>query len=77
MNEELMQMAQLLKGRDPEQMVMQIVQNNTNLDPRVTQLVSFAQAGDTNSLVGLATSMFAQNGMNLNDVLTSFFGMMK
>lgn len=78
MTNELMQMAvQSFKGKDPKQMVMSIVQNNNNLDPRITQMVSFAQAGDMNSLVNLATSMFEQNGMNLNDVFTSFMSMMK
>lgn len=72
MNKELLQMAKMLKGKDPQQMVMQMVQNQQINDPVITQLISYAQTGDTNNLVNLATTMMAQKGMNLNEELQAF-----
>ena len=77
MNQNLIQMAQLLKGKDPQQMVMNMLQSSGAIDPRVSQLVSFVQNKDMNSFVNLATSMFAQEGLDLNEEFASFMELMK
>jgi hypothetical protein len=45
---------------------MAMLQNNQIQDPRVKQMIQFAQSGNTNDLVNLASSMMAQKGLNLN-----------
>jgi hypothetical protein len=64
--ENLAQIAQIVKGRDPQQMVLNMIKSNKNIDPRINQMIQFAQTGDTNSLVNLASSMFAQRGLDFN-----------
>lgn len=77
MNKELLQMAKVLKGKDPQQMVMELVQNQKINDPMITQLISYAQQGDTNNLVNLANTMMAQKGLNLNDELQAFMELLR
>lgn len=77
MMQNLAQIAQIVRGRDPQQMVLNMIKNNKNLDPRVNQMVQFAQSGDTNSLVDLASSMFAQKGLDFNSEFNSFLSMLK
>lgn len=77
MNKEMMQMAKAMKGRDPQQMVMALIQNSNAIDPEVSQLVQFAQTGDMNSLMNLATSMLARQGLDLNEELMSLMELVK
>lgn len=77
MMQNLAQIAQIVKGRDPQQMVLNMIKNNKNIDPRVNQMIQFAQTGDTNSLVNLASSMFAQRGLDFNQEFNSFLSMLK
>ena len=62
----LTQIAQLVRGRDPQSVVMEMVKNRMINDPNINQLIQFAQKGDTNSLVNLANTLFKQNGLDLN-----------
>lgn len=39
---DLMQIAQLMRGRNPEEVVMQMIQNNNITDPNIAQLVKLA-----------------------------------
>lgn len=77
MMENLAQIAQIVKGRDPQQMVLNMIKSNKNIDPRINQMIQFAQTGDTNSLVNLASSMFAQRGLDFNQEFNSFLSMLK
>lgn len=77
MMQNLAQIAQLMRGRDPEAVVMSMVQNSKINDPTITSLINFAQCGDANSVVNLATTLFAQQGLDLNQELSEFFNLMK
>ena len=77
MNQNLAQMAQLLKGKNPQQLLMQLVQNQKINDPIISELISYAQNGDTNSFVNLASAVFAQNGLDLNNEFMNFMQLMQ
>lgn len=77
MMQNLAQIIQLVRGRNPEQLVMSMLQNNQIVDPNIRQLIQFAQSGDNDSLVNLATSMFAQRGLDFNSEFQNFMSMLK
>lgn len=73
----LAQIAQIMRGRNPQEIVMNMIKSQQINDPTIKQLINFAQSGDTNSLVNLATSIFAQRGMDFNKEFQSFMSMLK
>ena len=73
----LVQIAQLVRGRDPQAIVMEMVKNKQISDPNINQLITFAQKGDNNSLVNLADSLFKQRGLDLNSEFNSFLSLIK
>lgn len=73
----LAQIAQIMRGRNPQEIVMNMIKSQQINDPTITSLVNFAQSGDTNSLVNLATSIFAQKGMDFNKEFQTFMSMLK
>lgn len=78
MMKDLAQIAQVMRGRNPQEIAMNMLRNTPiSNDPTITQLVGFAQKGDMNSLVNLASSIFAQQGMNFNEEFQSFMSMLK
>ena len=77
MDQRLLQLVQLVKGRNPEQFVMSMLNNNQISDPNIKQMIKFAQTGDTNQLVNLASSMMAQKGLNLDQEFSSFMSLLK
>lgn len=74
---QLQQIAMLMRGRNPEQVALQIIQNQKITDPNITQLVQFAQSGNTNDFVNLAQQIFKQRGLNLGDEFNNFMKMLK
>ncbi len=77
MNQNIMQMAQLLKGKNPQQLVMQLLQSQQINDPVISQLVQYAQTGDTNSLVNLASTVMKNNGLDFNNEFQSFMQLLQ
>ena len=77
MMQNLTQIAQLMKGRDPQAVALSMIQNSKITDPNINQLVSLAQKGDTESVLNLATNLFAQRGLDLKQELNSFMELMK
>lgn len=73
----LSQIAQLVRGRDPQSVVMDMVKNQKINDPNISQLIRYAQSGDTNNLVNLADTLFKQQGLDLNQEFQSFMSLMK
>lgn len=73
----MFQLVQLVKGRDPQQFVLSMLQNNQITDPRIKQMISLAQGGDTNDLVNIASSIMASKGLDLNTEFNSFMSLMK
>ena len=73
----LAQIAQLVRGRDPQAVVMDMMKNQKINDPNISQLIQLAQKGDQNGLVNLATTLFKQQGLDLNQELNDFMSLMK
>lgn len=77
MIQNLAQLVQVLRGRNPQEMVMSMVQNQKINDPNITQLIKFAESGDMNNLVNLASSICSQRGLDFNSEFQNFMSMMK
>lgn len=73
----LAQIAQLLRGRDPQSVVMNMLKDQKINNPDINRLIQFAQQGDNASLVNFATALFKQRGLDLNQELNSFMSLMK
>ena len=72
-----MEMIDLLKGRNPQELVMSMIKNNNINDPQINELISLAEKGDTNSLTKIATDMFAKQGKNFNTEFSNFMLLLK
>ena len=77
MNPNLEMIAQLMKGRDPQEAAMQLIQSQKINDPNINQLVEFAKNNQTDNFVNLATQLFKQRGLDLNQEFTSFMKLIK
>lgn len=77
MNPNLEMIAQLMKGRDPQEAAMQLIQSQKINDPNINQLVEFAKNNQTDNFVNLATQLFKQQGLDLNQEFTSFMKLIK
>lgn len=73
----LAQIAQLVQGKDPQAVVMDMLKTQKINDPNINQLITFAQKGDNNSLVNLATTLFKQQGLDFNQEFNNFMSLMK
>ena len=72
-----MEMIGLLKGRNPQELVMSMIKNNNINDPQINELISLAEKGDTNSLTKIATDMFAKQGKNFDTEFFNFMSLLK
>lgn len=78
MNQNLSQIASLMKGRNPQEVAMQMIKsNNISNNPMVSQMLQMAQSGDTQGLNKFAENFFQQNGMNFNSDFAAFLQMLK
>lgn len=74
---DLSQIAQLVKGRNPQEMALMMIKNSNISNPMITQLIDFAQNGDNESFMKLANSFFQQRGLNMDQEFNSFLSMLK
>lgn len=77
MNMNPLDFIQLLRGRNPEEMVMSMIKNNGINDPTINELIGYAQKGDMNSVTKIAENMFGQNGKIFSQEFSSFMSMLK
>lgn len=77
MSPNLEMIAQLMKGRDPQEAAMQLIQSQKINDPNINQLVEFARNNQTDNFVNLATQLFKQRGLDLNQEFVSFMKLIK
>lgn len=77
MTQDLAQLIQVLRGRNPQEMVMSLIQSQKINDPQINQLIQYAQTGDMNNLVNLATSICSQRGIDFNSEFQNFMSMLK
>ena len=68
---------QLMRGRDPEQVAKQMIKNNNIQDPNIQQLIKFAEGGNEQDLINLASNLFQQKGLNLDNEFRAFMQMLK
>lgn len=69
--------AQLMKGRNPQEVAMQLIQNQKINDPNINLLVKYAQSNQADDFVNLAQSLFKQRGLDLNQEFESFMKLLK
>lgn len=77
MTNDLKIIVQLMRGRDPEKVARQMIRNNNIKDPQILQLVKFAEGGADQDLVNLASEIFKQKGLNLDDEFFTFMELLK
>ena len=73
---QLAPMIALMKGKDPKQMVMQMVQSQRINNPVIEQLINYANTGDQQNFENLANNFFKQQGINAEE-FQSFINLMK
>ena len=68
-----MQLIQLIRsGNNPQQLVMSILQQNSNNNPILNNAVNLAQKGDTSGLTILARNLAAQKGLDFDKEFGNF-----
>lgn len=73
----LASIVQLMRGRDPQEVAMQMIKNNNIQDPTIQSLVKYAESGNEQELVNLASSLFQQKGIDFEKEFTDFMSMLK
>lgn len=69
--------AQLMKGRNPQEVAIQLIQNQKIDDPNINLLIKYAQSNQTDDFVNLAQELFKQRGLDLNQEFQSFMKLLK
>ena len=69
--------AQLMKGRNPQEVAIQLIQNQKIDDPNINLLIKYAHSNQTDDFVNLAQELFKQRGLDLNQEFQSFMKLLK
>ena len=72
-----MEMISLLKGRNPEELVMSMIKNNNINDSTINELIGYAKNGDNENLTKLAESIFQKQGKDFMTEYNNFMAMLK
>lgn len=72
-----MEMISLLKGRNPEELVMSMIKNNNINDPTINELIGYAKNGDNENLTKLAEPIFQKQGKDFMTEYNNFMAMLK
>ena len=68
-----MQLVQMIKGgQNPQQLLMSILQQNTQGNPLYANLFRLAQDGKTNEIESIMRTMFSEQGMDFDKEFKSF-----
>ena len=68
-----MNLIQLLKGgMNPQQLALNIIQQNRNNNPILQNALNLAQNGNTSGLMNLAKNLMAQRGLDFNKEFSDF-----
>jgi hypothetical protein len=67
----------LIKGQNPQQIVMSYIKSNNINDPMINELIQYAEKGDTNSINSIAENFFRQRGQNFGQELSNFLSLLK
>lgn len=66
MMEQFAPIIQAMKGKNPEQLVMQMIGNQPINNPLLAQMINCAKNGDNNNMLNLASNYFTQRGINVD-----------
>lgn len=66
MMEQFAPIIQAMKGKNPEQLVMQMIGNQPINNPFLAQMINCAKNGDNNNMLNLASNYFTQRGINVD-----------
>ena len=72
-----MNLVGLLKGRNPQELVMSMIQGNNINDPMINDLIKYAQNNDIENVNKIAENYFNQRGMNFQKELNNLMSMLK
>lgn len=72
-----MQLIGLVRGKNPEKFVMDMIKNSNINDPMINELVSSAQQGDINKVNKIAENYFGQQGLNFGQEFEYFISMLQ
>ena len=72
-----MNLVSLLKGRNPQELVMSMIQGNNISDPMINDLIKYAQNNDIENVNKIAENYFNQRGMNFQKELNNLMSMLK
>lgn len=72
-----MQLLMALKGGNPQQVAMSIIQNNFPNDPMMQNLVQMASKNDTQGLNKFAQEYFSRQGLDFNNEMKNLMNAMK
>ncbi len=72
-----MNLVSLLKGRNPQELVMSMIQGNNINDPMINDLIKYAQNNDIENVNKIAENYFNQRGMNFQKELNNLMSMLK
>lgn len=75
MNMNPMQLISLVKNRNPEQFVREMVKNSNINNPMINELIGYAEKGDLNNINKIAENYFGQQGLNFGQEFNSFMSM--
>lgn len=73
----LAMIAQLMRGRDPKEVVLSAVKNGNINNPNISALIQYAETGNSQQLVNLAQQMFQAHGLNLDNEFNNFMQLLK
>ncbi len=71
------QLLMALKGGNPKQVAMSIIQNNFPNDPMMQQLLQMATNNDINGLNKFAQEYFSKQGLDFNNEMSNLMNAMK
>ena len=79
MMENLMPIVQAMKGKDPQQILMQMIGNKPITNPLIAQMINCAKNGDNANMLNLASNYFTSQGLNIdiNKEFQTFMSMLK
>lgn len=68
-----MQLVQMIKGgQNPQQLLMSVLQQNTQGNPLYANLLKLAQGGKTSEIESIMRTMFSEQGMDFDKEFKSF-----
>ena len=73
MNVDPIQLIQLIKGgRNPQQLIMNILKQNGNNNPILNNVINMAQNGNVSGLEMVARNLAAQKGLDFDKEFANF-----